>query len=71
MVSDLEEADAITRYRHLLKGSQYSIQDFLSPEELLERRTLWPLYSTALSRGQRAQFSRSRLKIDGMVIRVS
>jgi hypothetical protein len=71
MVGDLEEADAIIRWRHLLKGSPYSLYEYLSPEELLERRTLWPLYSTALSQGQRAQFSRSRLKIDGMVIRVS
>ena len=64
-VDTLEQADAIVRWRHLLKNSGYSLQDVLTPAQQLEKTALWPQYVSSLAAGKRAQFNGSRLMVDG------
>jgi hypothetical protein len=61
-----ELADELVRERHALKGKPgYGLFDVLSPNEKKAHAALWPLFKAARARGQRAQFNRARLKIDG------
>lgn len=65
-VGSLAAADALVRARCALKGSGYVLMEVLSPEEQREHRQLWPLFLAARAKGQRAQFSRARLVVDGV-----
>lgn len=65
-MSDHSAADNIVRQRCCLKGTGISIMEVLSPEEATQHAALWPQYEKAIAAGKRAQFCRSRLKIDGV-----
>lgn len=68
-VETQEEADALVRARREFKGRPgFGIFDVLSPEEEKAHAALWPQFLAARARGQKAQFNRARLKIDGKVI---
>jgi hypothetical protein len=58
-------ADWLVRDRCRLKGTGFTIFDVLSSWEEQQHTSLRPLFKEAVAAGQRAQFSRHRLKIDG------
>ena len=62
-LESLEAADHLVGGRSALKDSGTSIQDFLTPEELKLKRSLWPRFLEARARGQRPQFHRARLVV--------
>ena len=64
-LGSLEAADELVERRSALKGSGASNQDFLTPEELKVKRTLWPCFNEAKARGQQqqAQFHRAMLVV--------
>lgn len=64
-VVDYTAADNLVRARCCLRGSGITILDVLSSKEAAQHRALQPRYNTAIADGQRAQFTRGRLKIDG------
>ena len=59
------DADKMVRRRSGLRGSGISVLDVLSPPEAAQHAALQPRYDAAIVEGKRAQFTRSRLKIDG------
>ena len=71
-VTTLVLAETITRQRTRLKGATTglrSIQDELSPDELLAHLALWQRYIEARRRGAKVHFKRARLFIDGIEVR--
>lgn len=64
-VTDYAAADWIVRERCCLKGSGITILDVLSSTEAAQHSTLQSCYDKAIAAGQRAQFTRGRLKVDG------
>ena len=65
-VKRLEHAEALVRYRCRLKNSGIIVFDVLSPAERKLHHKLWPLFLEARARGQKAQFQRARLMVDGV-----
>ena len=63
-------ASAVVQFRHVLRGTGYTLHEVLSPAEQLRHAQLWPIFVAARDRGQHAQFSRARLVIDGVPVRV-
>jgi hypothetical protein len=68
LVETLEQADAVVRHRSGLKGSSFTMFDVLSPEERQLHTRLWPRFLAAVAQGQKAQFQRARLFVDGVVV---
>ena len=58
-------ADRIVRNRCHLKESGITILDVLSARDQQRHDALVPLFEDAIAKGQRAQFTRGNLKIDG------
>lgn len=68
-VDRLEHAEALVRFRCRLKNSGITVFDVLSPAERKLHQQLWPLFLAARARGQKAQFQRARLMVDGVQVR--
>jgi hypothetical protein len=64
-VADHSSAYDITHQRFKLKGTGISIFEVLSEREEQLYRALVPRFREAMDKGQKAQFYRHRLKIDG------
>ena len=65
-VKRLEYAETLVRFRCRLKNSGITVFDVLSPVERKLHQQLWPLFLEARARGQKAQFQRARLMVDGV-----
>lgn len=63
--NSLQSADSIVRHRCRFKGTGITIFDILSAAEDQHHAALQPRYDAAVAAGQRAQFCRGSLKIDG------
>ena len=68
VVHSVETANSIVQWRHLLRGTGFTIFDVLSPLELERHRALWPRFLAARQAGSRAQFQRDRLYIDRVLV---
>ncbi|KAG1653344.1 hypothetical protein FOA52_008467 [Chlamydomonas sp. UWO 241] len=66
-VGSADVADAV-RSRCGLKGSGSSIFEALSDRERAQHKALWPAYEAARASGQKAQFRRARLFVDGLPV---
>ncbi|KAG1679935.1 hypothetical protein FOA52_006999 [Chlamydomonas sp. UWO 241] len=67
-VGSADVADAVVRSRCGLKGSGSSIFEALSDRERAQHKALWPAYEAARASGQKAQFRRARLFVDGLPV---
>lgn len=67
-VALLEHAASLVSARHALKGSGFTLMEVLCPEEEAQHQRLWPAYLAARAAHQRAQFTRARLRIDGVLV---
>ncbi|KAG1666956.1 hypothetical protein FOA52_004239 [Chlamydomonas sp. UWO 241] len=67
-VGSADVADAVVRSRCGLKGSGSSIFEALSDRERAQHKALWPAYEAARAAGQKAQFRRARLFVDGLLV---
>jgi hypothetical protein len=67
-MSSSAQASAVVSSRHHLKGSPVAIFDHLSPAEVVAHRQLWSTFVEARAKGLKAQFSRARLFVDGVVV---
>jgi hypothetical protein len=66
-VGSANVADAVVRSRCGLKGSGRTISEALSDSEQAQHNPLWPVYKAALLAGQKPQFRRARLFVDGLL----
>ncbi|KAG1659758.1 hypothetical protein FOA52_004413 [Chlamydomonas sp. UWO 241] len=67
-VGSADVADAVVRSRCGQKGSGSSIFEALSDRERAQHKALWPAYEAARAAGQKAQFRRARLFVDGLLV---
>jgi hypothetical protein len=67
-VGTADVADAVVRSRCGLKGSGSCIFEALSNSERAQHKALWPAFEAARSAGQKAQFRRARLFVDGLPV---
>ncbi|KAG1655050.1 hypothetical protein FOA52_003806 [Chlamydomonas sp. UWO 241] len=69
-VGSADVADAVVCSRCGLKGSGSgsSIFEALSDRERAQHKALWPAYEAARAAGQKAQFRRARLLVDGLPV---
>ncbi|KAG1655010.1 hypothetical protein FOA52_008830 [Chlamydomonas sp. UWO 241] len=67
-VGSADVADAVVRSRCGLKGSGSSIFEALSDRERAQHKALWPAYEAARAAGQKAQFRRDRLFVNGLPV---
>ncbi|KAG1663001.1 hypothetical protein FOA52_000572 [Chlamydomonas sp. UWO 241] len=67
-VGSADVADAVVRSRCGLNGSGSSIFEALSDRERAQHKALWPAYEAARASGQKAQFRRARLFVDGLPV---
>ena len=65
-VGSLAQAEELVQYRHLFKGSGYTVWDMLSPVEQVLHSKLWPRFKEAVALGKKAQFHRARLMVEGV-----
>jgi hypothetical protein len=70
VVGSADQADAIVSARCRLKGSGCTIFEVLSDREQAQHALLWPVYEAALADGQKPQFRRARLIVDGVHVPV-
>lgn len=64
-VMDKDDAKALVKERHRLKGTGITIYDVLSPTEQERHDALWPSFLEARRKGKKAQFNRAQLRVDG------
>ena len=65
-VGSLAQAEVLVQYRHLFKGSGFTVWDMLSPVEQVLHAKLWPSFREAVALGKKAQFHRARLMVEGV-----
>ena len=70
-VTTSDAAEALVSSRHALRGTDFAVFDVLSPKEQQLHDQLWPLFLAARASGQRVQFKRARLFVDGKQVHPS
>lgn len=65
-LATIDQARAVVKARHLLKGSGYGIFDMLSPEEQAAHNYLWPTFVAARKHGHTAQFHQASLVVSSL-----